>query len=124
LFAVFHDACRHNEGYDLEHGSRGAILAAALRGGLYDLGDSQFRKLTVACRLHTKGRTDDDVTVQTCWDADRLDLGRVGVKPHPPYLCTEAAKTTGMIDWAHHRAMAGFSPGFVDENWLSERSVM
>ncbi len=30
LFAVFHDARRHNEGYDPENGNRGAILARAL----------------------------------------------------------------------------------------------
>jgi hypothetical protein len=32
---------------------------------------------------HTQERTHPDVTIQTCWDADRLDLGRVGIAPHP-----------------------------------------
>jgi hypothetical protein len=35
---------------------------------------------------------DGDITVQTCWDADRLDLPRVGIQPLPQFLCTEAAK--------------------------------
>jgi len=34
---------------------------------------------------------DADPTVQTCWDADRLDLGRVGIKPAARYLSLEAA---------------------------------
>ena len=25
-----------------------------------------------------------------CWDADRLDLGRVGKRPHPKYLSKHA----------------------------------
>ena len=41
---------------------------------------------------HSDGRVDADVTVQTCWDADRLDLGRVGKRPDPRLLCTPAAR--------------------------------
>jgi hypothetical protein len=33
-----------------------------------------------------------DVTIQTCWDADRLDLGRVGIRPDPARMGTEAGK--------------------------------
>ncbi len=29
---------------------------------------------------------------KTCWDADRLDLPRVGIIPKKDRLCTEAAK--------------------------------
>ena len=46
-----------------------------------------------------------DVTVQTCWDADRLDLGRVGTTPKAEYLCTDAGKDPDMIEWAHGRAV-------------------
>jgi uncharacterized protein len=31
-----------------------------------------------------------DATIQTAWDGDRLDLGRVGIKPNPKYLSIEA----------------------------------
>jgi uncharacterized protein len=34
----------------------------------------------------------NNITVQTCWDADRLDLGRVGIKPDPKRLFTEEGK--------------------------------
>ena len=48
--------------------------------------------------------TEADVTVQTCWDADRLDLGRVGTTSKAEYLCTDAGKDPDMIGWAHGRA--------------------
>jgi uncharacterized protein len=37
--------------------------------------DDRFDLLYTACDLHTDGLTDGDVTIQACWDADRLDLG-------------------------------------------------
>jgi hypothetical protein len=46
-----------------------------------------------------------DITVQTCWDADRLELGRVGTMPKAEYLCTDAGKDLEMIEWAHGRAV-------------------
>tara|TARA_B100000315_G_scaffold79959_1_gene73252 strand:- start:616 stop:768 length:153 start_codon:yes stop_codon:yes gene_type:complete len=33
-----------------------------------------------------------DITIATCWDADRLDLGRVGADPNPKYLFSDEAK--------------------------------
>ena len=117
LFAVFHDACRVNEDWDENHGSRGADLAASLRGQFFNLSEPEFIALKVACRLHTAGRTDGDITVQTCWDADRLDLGRVGMKPDPKYLCTDAAKQRDLIEWAHDRACGGIIPGFAQTDW-------
>jgi uncharacterized protein len=115
LFALFHDACRLNEDHDPKHGSRGADLAAELHGQLFQLPKREFVALRVACRLHTEGLTEGDVTVQTCWDADRLDLGRVGIKPSPSYLCTEAAKDPATLEWAYERGCAGFEPDFVGE---------
>jgi uncharacterized protein len=47
---------------------------------------------------------DGNITVQTCWDADRLDLGRVGTTPDPRYLCTAAAKQSDIIEWALRRS--------------------
>jgi len=41
-----------------------------------------------ACEGHTYKGYHDDVTIQTCWDADRLDLGRVGITPDPDRMCT------------------------------------
>jgi uncharacterized protein len=53
LFAVLHDSKRFNEGMDPDHGQRGAEFAAALRGRLFDLPESDFRSLHRACAGHT-----------------------------------------------------------------------
>jgi uncharacterized protein len=115
LFAVFHDARRVNEGADPGHGRRGAELAAALRGECFSLSDVEFALLCDACTRHTDGRTDADITVQTCWDADRLDLGRVGICPAPARLCTPAARR--LIAWADGRAAFEIVPELVGNDW-------
>lgn len=117
LFAVFHDSGRVNEVTDPGHGRRGADFAVELRGHVFDLPDDDFALLYKACAEHTDGRIHDDVTVRTCWDADRLDLGRVGITPHPGRLCTDAAKTPEMIKWADGRANFNVVPEFVIEEW-------
>ena len=93
LFAWFHDARRFNDSGDPEHGSRGAALAAELCGDLFTATDAQMALLKEACCGHSDGHLQADVTVQTCWDADRLDLARVGIIPDPRKLCTEAARS-------------------------------
>ena len=103
LFAVFHDSRRLNEGYDPEHGQRAADFAAAMRKDWFNITNQEMDLLYTACELHTSGQTESDVTIQTCWDADRLDLGRVGITPHPNRLCTDEAKTEEMLEWAHYR---------------------
>ena len=98
LFAVFHDSRRHNDFTDPEHGPRGAALAEQFRKEhLTHLTDAQFIQLTTACRLHTSARTHEDPTIATCFDADRLDLARVGTTPHPARLCTTPARDPDLI---------------------------
>jgi uncharacterized protein len=89
LFALFHDSRRENDGNDPEHGARGAAFAADLRGRLFDLPDGAFALLHYACTWHAEGKRHDDPTVGTCWDADRLDLDRVGIQPSAAYMSTE-----------------------------------
>ncbi|MCB2041992.1 MAG: hypothetical protein KDH48_15080, partial [Rhodoferax sp.] len=63
--------------------------------------------LQAACRGHSDGhRAGHDVTVLTCWDADRLDLGRVGIRPLPERLCTAAAREPVVLEWAYRRSLA------------------
>ena len=92
LFAVLHDACRHSDGRDLEHGPRAAAFAASLRSKVFRIDEAGFQLLIEAIRDHTKGLCDADITVQTCWDADRLDLGRVGITPIAERMCTAQGK--------------------------------
>ena len=108
LFALFHDSRRINERTDPDHGRRGAIYAESWRGRLFDLNDADFELLRQACDLHTDGLLEGDMTLQTCWDADRLDLGRVGITPLPRKLCTPAARR--LIAWADARAQMDFEP--------------
>ena len=117
LFAIFHDACRHNQSRDPGHGNRGAALAEQQLGDLTLVTQKQLNLLTFACREHTYGKTTADLTVQICWDSDRLDLARVPIMPHPNYLCTQAAKTSALINWANLRAISDHSPAFVKSDW-------
>jgi uncharacterized protein len=59
------------------------------RGKSFQLSDEDFQLLQYACIWHTEGVHHDDVTIATCWDADRLDLGRVGIVPDPKRMCTD-----------------------------------
>ena len=120
LFAVLHDCRRLNEHHDPEHGPRAAELARELRGEVFQLSDREFQLLHRACAGHTHERYHPDVTIQTCWDADRLDLGRVGITPSPAYLNTEVAKRPETIKWADRRATAGFIPEIVSREWQIE----
>jgi uncharacterized protein len=117
LFAVFHDARRVSDGGDGDHGRRGAEFAAELRGDLFKLPDADFDLLYEACGAHSDGLIEGDITIQTCWDADRLDLGRVGMIPAPKLLCTPPAKTWEMIQWADGRAGFEVVPDFVKADW-------
>jgi uncharacterized protein len=117
LFAIFHDACRQNDIIDPGHGKRGARLAEQLLSGHPELSSSQLELLMEACQFHTDGRTKADLTVMICWDADRLDLSRAGIKPHPRHLCTSTAKERSIITWANQRAQSNFSPHFVESEW-------
>ncbi len=117
LFAVLHDSRRIGEGEDPDHGPRAAEFARTLRGLVFELADADFELLHRACAGHTHERTHPDVTIQTCWDADRLDLGRVGIAPDPGYLCTAAAKRPEMIAWADGRACLNDVPEFVRSEW-------
>jgi uncharacterized protein len=115
LFALFHDSRRINEKWDEGHGLRGGEFARTIRTRLFDLEDQDFELFFRACHLHTDGHTEGDVTLQTCWDADRLDLGRVGIIPKPDLLCTDAARS--LVDWANHRAVSGYEPEMVPKVW-------
>ena len=117
LFAVLHDAHRRNEGFDPGHGRRGADFAATLRGTLIHLSDPDFALLYTACADHTKGLIEADITIQTCWDEDRLDLGRVGIVPNPSRLCTVTAKEPTIREWAYQRSCQKGVPSIVQGGW-------
>ena len=94
LFAVLHDSNRHNESWDPQHGARAAGWARELsaRGDLFRLEDARLQMLCEAMILHDKGLVSDDPTIGTCWDADRLDLPRVGIRPTARLMSTAEGK--------------------------------
>jgi uncharacterized protein len=100
LFGALHDARRINDRTDPDHGLRGAQLAAELRGALYELEDERFALLREACELHSDGLVSRDPTIGTCWDADRLELIRLGIRPHDALLSTAAARRPDALRFA------------------------
>ncbi|MDT8342708.1 MAG: hypothetical protein RQ751_14450, partial [Longimicrobiales bacterium] len=99
LFAALHDCQRRDDGYDLEHGPRAADFIGGLR---LPLAPERIECLVTAVRTHTAGPTEsDDVTVQVCHDADRLDLGRVRIRPSPRFLNTGPAQDLARRDAVH-----------------------
>ena len=91
-FAYCHDCMRENDGFDPEHGPRGAKYAKSLGANFLELSKKQLETLCLACETHTSGSSTEDITVGTCWDADRLDLGRIGIVPDKKFLQTKEAK--------------------------------
>ena len=112
LFAIFHDSCRHHDGTDIHHGPRAAKWLRAL-----DLGITTIQRDLVveACAGHTNSFRSSDVTVGTCWDADRLDIGRVGVVVNPMFMSTQAARDPAIMAWAQERSEYGRVPDFVSD---------
>lgn len=89
-FAYLHDKCRLNNGTDVKHGSRVADMIPALRTTiLRELTDEEVILLDKACRYHTTERKTGNPTIDVCFDADRLDLSRVGIRPNPKLMATE-----------------------------------
>ncbi len=89
LFALFHDSKRADDGFDKEHGPRGAEFAkTCFEEHRFDITQEQFDKLYHACKFHTTEPRSGDATIDTCYDADRLDLGRVGIKLDPNKMAT------------------------------------
>lgn len=110
LFALLHDSCRINENRDPGHGHRAISFANSLHGELFSLDVDGMYQLQYAMKHHSDGLMSSDVTIQTCWDADRLDLFRVGMYPHPDYLSDIALART-----SHAERLCN--------HWLAKRPV-
>ena len=107
LFALFHDSQRINDFEDPEHGARGASLATEFyKTGRLPITEAQLRLLTYSCNHHTDTLHHDDLTIRSCWDADRLDLTRIGVLPDPLMLNTPSAKSVAeSMDYSEIEAL-------------------
>jgi hypothetical protein len=48
--------------------------------------------LFVACRDHNGGPPTSDPTLGVCWDADRINIWRVGITPREEFLSTKPGR--------------------------------
>ena len=102
LFAYLHDSKREDDNDDIFHGKRASVFVQEL----YDkrvltIREDQLKQLLFACEHHSDSKVkSNDVTIQTCWDADRLDLWRLGIRPDPFFLNTSKAKEKESIEFA------------------------
>lgn len=93
LFALIHDLKRENEDHDPKHGHRSALYAKELfEAGKLKISEEQLSMLMEACKHHNEGKVTEDPTIGVCWDADRMDLTRVGIITDPKLLSTKAGK--------------------------------
>lgn len=97
LFALLHDSKREDEFEDENHGKRAALFAKELiKSGNITLSCEDKKRLLFACSNHTKlnkrANLYNDIVVQIYLDADKLDIGRVGIVPEEHYFLTEYAK--------------------------------
>jgi uncharacterized protein len=65
--------------------------------GHFHLDDPRMELLVTACRIHNGGMPQSEPTLAVCLDADRLDLGRVGITPDPLRLSTTTGKALAML---------------------------
>ena len=104
LFSYLHDSKRESEGHDPEHGRRASLFIKELYNKNVNplaISLKQLNQLAFACEYHSNSEAkSDDNTVQTCWDADRLDLWRIGTIPDPFFFNTAIAKKAETIDFA------------------------
>jgi len=94
MFAWLHDSCRENEHGDGGHGARAASLVQDMRNvGEIVLDEYRFTSLFDSILYHDSGLVAlqgeaHRATKGVCWDADRLDLPRVGITPDPKLMST------------------------------------
>ena len=81
-----------------EHGHRSAVFVAELHSeGLLGLTDIQYDLLYEAIHDHTNVNSHSNLTIGSCWDSDRLDIGRVGREPKVKFLNTVTEQHDSII---------------------------
>lgn len=104
LFSLLHDSKRENEFDDPQHGKRAAGYAKELYNqSLLNISEPQLTKLIYACEHHNdRNAKSEDITIQICWDSDRLDLIRLAMLPDETFLFTKIAKQKKSLLFIQH----------------------
>ena len=71
----------------------------------FDINDEQTDLLVEAYKYHSDGLLEVDITIQTCLDKDRLELGGIGIKPSPDRLCNNFAKRRVLFEEDYTRSI-------------------
>ncbi|MDX2470608.1 MAG: hypothetical protein QNL04_08530 [SAR324 cluster bacterium] len=100
LFALIHDSQRQEGWEDEEHGLRAAESLTNFPWLQDYITHEELEKLFFAIMFHNKGITSKDQLIQTCWDADRLDLPRVGISLDPEYFSQDTWSDQKLMKWA------------------------
>ena len=105
--AHLHDNQLHNDHRDPQYERRAADFALRLRRErvINELADHELKHVCETMRLNSYGHTTGEPVILACWDADRLDLARVGIEPKPSRLCTEQARPASTIEMAVRRSV-------------------
>jgi uncharacterized protein len=106
LFCYLHDCCAVHDGHEPEHGPAAAFFIKQNKKSFSFLSAAEFKLLVDACAGHTFHLLSESATIGTCWDADRLDLGRFGIYPQNAFFSTQAAKNPAVIERAYQNSIA------------------
>lgn len=97
-FGLLHDCRRETDDWDPEHGDRAALVAARSRPLKRLLGAEGRDLVSEACRLHERGMSRPEaLAIGACWDADRVNLVRLGFRLDPRYF-TVLTPEDGSLD--------------------------
>ena len=125
LFAWTHDLAREDDGGGNRHAIDGAAYIDDVLPAVFGpLPADQVEILRTAIRYHSDGLVAAEVvelglldragwprdllaaTVGCCWDADRLDLPRVGIQPAAPLMSTAAWRDVMALSAQVHKMAA------------------
>ena len=124
LFALLHDIRRLDEDRDTGHGERAAAYVRELAAqGVLELGPEGVAVLAAACARHEMGEVSADPTIGCCWNADRLELARLGRRPIARLLSTAAALDPGIQAAAWHRGTTGAVRADLAQAWSLDAAV-
>lgn len=124
LFALLHDGQRRDEWEDSGHGERAARHVRQLASkGLLRLDAVRLELLKAACAGHELGRVSEDPTIGCCWDADRLELSRLRMRPIPRFLSTTAALDPEVQRRAWERGIGAVIDSGIAEGWMARSST-
>jgi uncharacterized protein len=129
LFAWLHDLAREDDGPGAQHAIDGAVqIDAVLPAIAGALSPAQIETVRAAIRYHSDGMVAGGAwdagafegidwprdllvaTVGCCWDADRLDLPRVGIAPNDRYMSIAAWREVESLSARIHRRAAASIP--------------